>query len=50
MKFDNVQITKVNNGYVLNGTKIDILTKTQLNEVLIFKDWDEVAAFLKDAK
>jgi hypothetical protein len=50
MKFDQVQINKVNNGYLLNGTKIDILSKKQDNEILIFKDFDEVLAYLKDGK
>jgi hypothetical protein len=47
MNFDGVQINKVNNGYILNGTKIDILTKQQDNQILIFKDFDEVITYLK---
>ena len=50
MKFDGVQINKVNNGYIVNGTKLDVLTKQQENAILIFKDFDEVLAYLKDAK
>lgn len=50
MNFDGVQINKVNNGYILNGTKLDVLTKKQENEILIFKDFDEILAYLKDGK
>ena len=50
MKFDGVQINKVNNGYILNGTKIDILSKKQENEILIFKDFDEILTYLKENK
>lgn len=47
MNFDGVQVNKVSNGYIVNATKLDILTKVQDNQILIFKDFDEVIAFLK---
>lgn len=47
MNYDGVQINKVSNGYIVNATKLDILTKTQDNQIAIFKDFDEVLAFLK---
>lgn len=50
MKYDGVQINKVNNGYILNGTKLDVLTKTQDNQILIFESFDKVLEHLKDAK
>jgi hypothetical protein len=50
MQFDQVQINKVSNGYLLNGTKIDILSKKQDNEILIFKEFNEVLEYLKNGK
>ena len=47
MNYDGVQINKVTNGYIVNATKLDILTKSQDNQIAIFKDFDEVLAFLK---
>ena len=47
MNYDGVQINKVTNGYIVNATKLDILTKSQVNQIAIFKDFDEVLAFLR---
>ena len=47
MKYDGVQINKVSNGFIVNATKIDILTKKQDNEIVIFKEFNEVIEFLK---
>ncbi len=47
MNYDGVQINKVSNGYIVNATKLDILSKQQDNKILIFADFDEVIAFLK---
>ena len=47
MKYDGVQINKVSNGFIVNATKIDVLTKQQDNQIVIFKDFDEVIEFLK---
>ena len=50
MNYDAVQINKVANGYIVNTTILDVLTKQQDNKISIFKDFDEVLAHLKDAK
>ena len=47
MSYDGVQINKVSNGYIVNATKIDILSKQQDNKIAIFATFDEVLAFLK---
>lgn len=47
MNYDGVQINKVSNGYIVNATKLDILSKQQDNKIVIFKEFDEVIAFLK---
>jgi len=47
MNYDGVQVNKVSNGYIVNATKLDILSKQQDNKIVIFKDFDEVLAFLK---
>jgi hypothetical protein len=47
MTFDGVQINRVANGFIVNATKIDILTKQQDNQILIFKEFDDVLNFLK---
>jgi hypothetical protein len=47
MNYDGVQINKVSNGYIVNATKLDVLTKTQDNKIAIFANFDEVLAFLK---
>jgi hypothetical protein len=47
MKYYGVQINKVSNGYIVNATKLDVLTKAQDNQIVIFKDFQEVIDFLK---
>jgi hypothetical protein len=47
MNYDGVQVNKVSNGYIVNATKLDILSKQQDNKIVIFKEFDEVIAFLK---
>jgi hypothetical protein len=47
MSYDGVQINKVSNGYIVNATKIDILSKQQDNKIAIFATFDEALAFLK---
>lgn len=47
MNYDGVQINKVSNGYIVNATKLDVLTKSQDNKIAIFASFDEVLAFLK---
>lgn len=47
MKYDGVQVNKVSNGYIVNATKLDVLTKQQDNQIVIFKDFQEVIDFLK---
>lgn len=47
MKYDGVQVNKVSNGYIVNATKLDVLTKAQDNQIVIFKDFQEVIDFLK---
>lgn len=47
MSYDGVQVNKVSNGYIVNTTKLDVLTKTQDNKISIFETFDEVLAFLK---
>lgn len=47
MSYDGVQVNKVSNGYIVNATKLDVLTKQQDNKIVIFKDFEEVIAFLK---
>jgi len=47
MNYDGVQVNKVSNGYIVNATKLDVLSKQQDNKIVIFKEFDEVIAFLK---
>jgi hypothetical protein len=47
MNYNQVQINKVDNGYVVSVTKIDLLTNKPDQKVAIFKDFDEVVAYLK---
>lgn len=47
MNYDGVQINKVSNGFIVNATKLDILSKQQDNKIVIFKDFQEVIDFLK---
>ena len=35
MNYDGVQINKVTNGYIVNATNLDILTKSQDNQIAI---------------
>lgn len=47
MNYDGVQVNKVSNGYIVNATKLDVLSKQQDNKIAIFATFDEVLAFLK---
>jgi hypothetical protein len=46
----NVKFSRVDNGYLLEVTKIDVLTKRPEVEVLVFKSYDEVIAYLQENK
>jgi len=46
MNYNQVQINKVNNGFIVSTTKIDILTNKPEQEVAIFATFDEVVTYL----
>ncbi len=47
MNFNQANVTKVDNGYVVVLQGFDILSKQQLTEQYIAKDLDEAVIFLK---
>ena len=47
MNYNQVQLNKVNNGFIVSTTKIDILTNKPEQEVAIFATFDEVVTYLK---
>ena len=47
MNYDQVQINKAENGFIVSTTKIDLLEKRPVQTVSIFKTFDEVVEFLK---
>ena len=47
MNFNQANVTKVDNGYVVVLSGFDILSKQQLTEQYIAKDLDEAVIFLK---
>ena len=48
MNFNQANVTKVDNGYVVVLQGFDLLTKQQLTEQYIAKNLDEVVNFIKD--
>lgn len=48
MNFNQANITKVDNGYVVVFQGYDILSKQPLTEQYIAKNLDEVVNFIKD--
>ena len=47
---NNVKISKVDNGYILEQTKLDVLTKRPETEVLVFTKFDDVIDYLTKEK
>lgn len=47
MNFNQANVTKVDNGYVVVLQGFDLLTKQQLTEQYIAKNLDEAVIFLK---
>jgi len=46
MNYNQVQLNKVDNGFIVSTTKIDVLTQKPDQKVAIFATFDEVVTYL----